>query len=87
MTLYYSLVGPAPLPLHPAIDIGIAANSTSKANYSAQVFVLLVAEMLLFVALIVPVPFTIRRKMFNFISESPIVAKLQYGMKVCRAPR
>merc|ERR1711974_244040 len=27
-------------------------------------------------------PFTIRRKMFTFISESPIVAKLQYGMKI-----
>ncbi|KAI1609658.1 B-cell receptor-associated protein 31-like-domain-containing protein [Exophiala viscosa] len=50
--------------------------------YYSLVFVLLVAEMALFVGLIVPMPFTIKRKMFNFISESPLVAKLQYGMKI-----
>ena len=33
-------------------------------------------------ALILPMPFTMKRKMFNFISESPLVAKLQYGMKI-----
>ena len=33
-------------------------------------------------ALIVPMPFTLKRKMFNFLAESPLVAKLQYGMKV-----
>jgi hypothetical protein len=38
--------------------------------------------MLIFCALIVPLPFTWRRGLFTFISESPIVAKLQYGMKV-----
>ncbi|OCK84844.1 endoplasmic reticulum protein-like protein [Lepidopterella palustris CBS 459.81] len=38
--------------------------------------------MVLFVALIVPLPFTWRRKLFTFVSESPIVAKLQYGMKI-----
>ena len=32
--------------------------------------------------LIVPLPYTWRRKLFTFISESPLVAKLQYGMKV-----
>ena len=45
-------------------------------------FVLLVFEMVLFVALIVPMPFAAKRKLFNFISENPIVAKIQYGMKV-----
>jgi hypothetical protein len=48
----------------------------------AQVFLLLVTEMLIFLALIVPLPFTWRRRLFTFISESPIIAKLQYGMKV-----
>lgn len=38
--------------------------------------------MLIFCALIVPLPFTWRRKLFTFISESPIIAKLQYGMKI-----
>lgn len=42
----------------------------------------MVTEMLIFCALIVPLPFTWRRKLFTFISESPIIAKLQYGMKV-----
>ncbi|EXJ66349.1 uncharacterized protein A1O5_10501 [Cladophialophora psammophila CBS 110553] len=50
--------------------------------YYSLVFVLLVAEMVMFLALIVPMPFTVKRKMFNFISESPIVAKIQYGMKI-----
>jgi len=50
--------------------------------YYSLVFVLLVAEMVLFVGLIIPMPFTVKRKMFNFISESPLVAKLQYGMKI-----
>ncbi|KAF2731619.1 endoplasmic reticulum protein-like protein [Polyplosphaeria fusca] len=47
-----------------------------------QVFLLLVLEMVIFLALIVPLPFTWRRKLFTFISESPIIAKLQYGMKI-----
>ena len=50
--------------------------------YYSLVFVLLVLEMGLFVTLIVPLPHTMKRKMFNFISESVIVAKLQYGLKV-----
>lgn len=50
--------------------------------YYSLVFLLLVFEMVLFVALIVPLPFTWRRKLFTFVSESPIVAKLQYGMKI-----
>ena len=32
--------------------------------------------------LIIPMPYSAKRKLFNFISESPIVAKLQYGMKI-----
>ncbi|KAF1955334.1 B-cell receptor-associated 31-like protein [Byssothecium circinans] len=50
--------------------------------YYSLVFFLLVAEMIIFLALIVPLPFTWRRKLFTFISESPIIAKLQYGMKI-----
>jgi hypothetical protein len=47
-----------------------------------QVFALLVFEMALFVTLIVPLPFKIKRGLFTFISENPLVAKLQYGMKI-----
>lgn len=43
---------------------------------------LLVTEMVVFMSLIIPLPFTWRRKLFTFISESPLIAKLQYGMKV-----
>ena len=47
-----------------------------------QVFCLLVFEMAVFMGLILPLPFTVKRKLFTFISESPVVAKLQYGLKV-----
>jgi len=50
--------------------------------YYSLVFLLLVMEMVMFMALIVPIPFTWRRKLFTFISESPLIAKLQYGMKI-----
>ncbi|KKY22810.1 putative bap31 domain-containing protein [Phaeomoniella chlamydospora] len=50
--------------------------------YYSLVFVLLVAEMVIFMGLILPLPFTVKRKLFTFISESPIVAKLQYAMKI-----
>lgn len=39
-------------------------------------------EMGIFCALIVPIPYTMKRKLFTFISENPLVAKFQYGMKV-----
>lgn len=50
--------------------------------YYSLCFALLVFEMVLFVTLIMPLPHSMKRKMFNFISESVIVAKLQYGLKV-----
>ncbi|MCJ1331560.1 hypothetical protein MMC10_008251 [Thelotrema lepadinum] len=50
--------------------------------YYSLVFAILVAEMTLFMLLIVPLPHTWKRKLFTFISESPLIAKLQYGMKI-----
>jgi len=50
--------------------------------YYSLVFLLLVAEMVLFVGLIVPLPFKWRLKLYTFISESPLVAKVQYGLKI-----
>ena len=49
---------------------------------SFKVFCLLVFEMGVFMGLILPLPFSVKRKLFTFISESPVVAKLQYGLKV-----
>ncbi|KAI9730757.1 MAG: hypothetical protein M1834_005726 [Cirrosporium novae-zelandiae] len=51
--------------------------------YYSLVFAILVAEMAVFLGLIIPLPFIIKRKLFNFISESPLIAKLQYGLKIC----
>lgn len=51
-------------------------------DFFLQVFCLLVFEMAVFMGLILPLPFTVKRKLFTFISESPVVAKLQYGLKV-----
>jgi len=50
--------------------------------YYSLVFALLVTEMVVFMSLIVPMPFTWRRRLFNFISENPLIAKLQYGLKI-----
>jgi B-cell receptor-associated protein 31 len=50
--------------------------------YYSLVFVLLMAEMAVFMALIVPMPFTMRRRLFVFLSENPIVAKIQYALKI-----
>jgi len=50
--------------------------------YYSLVFALLVFEMALFASLIIPLPFTWKRGLFTFISENPIVAKIQYGMKI-----
>jgi hypothetical protein len=49
---------------------------------SKQVFALLVFEMVVFMSLIIPLPFTMKRRLFTFISENPVIAKLQYGLKV-----
>lgn len=50
--------------------------------YYSLVFALLVSEMAVFMLLIVPLPYTWKRALFTFISENPLVAKLQYGMKI-----
>jgi len=50
--------------------------------YYSLVFALLVFEMVVFMSLIVPMPFSWKRKLLTFISESPVIAKLQYWIKV-----
>lgn len=51
--------------------------------YFSLVFGFLVAEMALFMLLILPLPFTMKRALFTFISENPVIAKIQYWMKIC----
>lgn len=50
--------------------------------YYSLVFALLMVEMGIFMLLILPLPFTWRKRMFSYISTSPLIAKLQYGMKI-----
>ncbi|KAG1740648.1 B-cell receptor-associated protein 31-like-domain-containing protein [Suillus lakei] len=38
--------------------------------------------MITFCLLVSPLPFTVRKKLFRFFSESPIVAKVAYGLKI-----
>ncbi|KAG0145159.1 hypothetical protein CROQUDRAFT_658961 [Cronartium quercuum f. sp. fusiforme G11] len=52
------------------------------ALYNWMVFNLLIIEIVTFIALVMPLPFTWRRKLFKFLSTSPLIAKLQYGLKI-----
>jgi B-cell receptor-associated protein 31 len=38
--------------------------------------------MVAFCIFVAPLPFKIRRKLFRFLSESPVVAKVAYGLKI-----
>ncbi|KIJ64271.1 hypothetical protein HYDPIDRAFT_112252 [Hydnomerulius pinastri MD-312] len=50
--------------------------------YYSLTFLLLAAEMATFCILVFPLPYTIRKKLFRFLAESPIVAKVAYGLKI-----
>ncbi|KAG5975519.1 hypothetical protein E4U58_000716 [Claviceps cyperi] len=50
--------------------------------YYTLVFFLLVIEMTLFMLLLVPLPFTAKRKVFSFISGNPIVSKVMHWLRI-----
>lgn len=50
--------------------------------YYSLTFMLLAAEMTSFCIFVSPLPFKVRRKLFRFLSESPIIAKVSYGLKI-----
>jgi len=50
--------------------------------YYSLVFGLLVSEMFIFVLLILPFPMKWRKSIFTFLSKSPLIAQLQYGLKI-----
>ncbi|KAF8235129.1 B-cell receptor-associated 31-like protein [Tricholoma matsutake] len=50
--------------------------------YYSLTFMLLAAEMVTFCLLVVPLPYTVKRKIFRFLSESYIVAKIAYALKI-----
>ncbi|KAF9187914.1 hypothetical protein BGZ51_000099 [Haplosporangium sp. Z 767] len=47
-----------------------------------MVFSLLMAEMIIFIFLILPLPFKWRRGLLKFLAESPLMANVQYAMKI-----
>lgn len=48
----------------------------------ALVFSLLVFEMAVFCLFVLPLPLAMKRQLFIFLNTSPIIAKLQYGLKI-----
>jgi len=50
--------------------------------YYTLTFGLLAAEMVAFCIFVVPLPSKVQRKLFRFLSESPIIAKVAYGLKI-----
>ncbi|GAA6001731.1 uncharacterized protein JCM10292_005013 [Rhodotorula paludigena] len=52
------------------------------AIHNQLAFGVLLGELVTFGVLIVPLPFTWRRALFKAIAESPILAKVQYGLKI-----
>ncbi|WWC62745.1 uncharacterized protein I303_105342 [Kwoniella dejecticola CBS 10117] len=40
------------------------------------------AELALFATMVCPMPFALRKKLFHFLSENPVIAKVQYGLKI-----
>ncbi|KAJ7153489.1 B-cell receptor-associated protein 31-like-domain-containing protein [Mycena crocata] len=50
--------------------------------YYSLTFMLLAAEMVTFCFLVFPLPHNVRKKVFGFLSESPIVAKVAYALKI-----
>ncbi|KAH9911484.1 B-cell receptor-associated 31-like protein [Epithele typhae] len=50
--------------------------------YYTLTFMLLASEMGAFCVLVFPLPHVVRKKIFNFLSESPLIAKVAYGVKI-----
>ncbi|PCH43172.1 endoplasmic reticulum protein [Wolfiporia cocos MD-104 SS10] len=50
--------------------------------YYTLTFMLLVAEMATFCVIVAPLPHAARKRLLRFLSESPIVAKVAYGIKI-----
>lgn len=50
--------------------------------YYSLVFGLMLLEMAMFLVLIVPLPFSMRRKLFHFLATSEIVGKINYAVRI-----
>ncbi|KDQ55954.1 hypothetical protein JAAARDRAFT_70818 [Jaapia argillacea MUCL 33604] len=50
--------------------------------YYSLTFMLLASEMVTFCILVAPMPYAAKKRLFRFLSENPIVAKIAYGLKI-----
>jgi len=50
--------------------------------YYTLTFFLMAGEMATFCLLVLPLPLSLRKKLFTFLSENPLVAKFAYGLKI-----
>ncbi|KAF5329319.1 hypothetical protein D9619_008919 [Psilocybe cf. subviscida] len=50
--------------------------------YYSLTFLLLASEMFTFCVLVAPLPYALKKRLFSFLSESKIVAKIAYGLKI-----
>jgi len=50
--------------------------------YYTLTFMLLASEMVTFCLLVAPLPYPLKKRLFTFLSESKLVAKIAYGLKI-----
>jgi len=50
--------------------------------YYTMTFMLLAAEMAMFCVIAAPLPYPVRKRMLHFLSESPLIGKVAYGLKI-----
>jgi len=57
---------------------------SSKSDYLVCIlrFLLLVAEVITFLFIVFPMPFAVKKNIFTFLSNSPIVGKMVYALKI-----
>ncbi|KAL5525383.1 YET3 [Sanghuangporus sanghuang] len=82
--LYYAaMTGALAAPIF-AIRYQLSQYKYDKRSFSGYTltFMLLAAEMATFIAIVVPLPHAVRKRVFTFLSESPVVGKIAYGLKI-----
>jgi len=60
----------------------LCITTTIMTIYYSLTFWLLASEMVTFCLLVSPIPYAVRKRVFTFLSRSPIIAKIAYGLKI-----
>ncbi|KAL5496164.1 YET3 [Sanghuangporus vaninii] len=82
--LYYAaMTGALAAPIF-AVRYQLSQYKYDKRSFSGYTltFLLLASEMATFIAIVVPLPHAVRKRVFTFLSESPVVGKVAYGLKI-----